>query len=111
MLLAQFKEVKEVFILEYHFGPTADGFGECGVEVVLAEKGLLVGLVLDLVDENAPGPPHPAGHAYIKLPLKRVFAPLDYDNILAPRNFCNKLLQFLGSPIRASVLLAACVRV
>lgn len=57
----------------------ACSLGQGFVEVGLAEQGLFVTLVLDLVDKYVLGPAEPAGHRDVKLLFERIVAALKND--------------------------------
>ena len=100
MFLAKFEEAKGVFILHRQLGLMAVLLRNNLVEVGLVEERLLVGLVLDLVDEHVLRPPELAGHADVELPFKGVLALLQNGEIMAPAYFSHQWCEFFGWSIR-----------
>ena len=94
MLFAEFEKVKGVLILDSQLCLSAQLGRKSLVEVGLAEQGLLVALILDLMDKDVLGLPKLFRHAEVKLTLQRFFAALEDHEVLGPSDCCNQWLQF-----------------
>ena len=70
VLLAEFQKVEGVFVLDGQLRLGAQLGRQGLVEIGLAEQGLLVALVLDLVDQHVLGPAELCGHADVELALQ-----------------------------------------
>jgi hypothetical protein len=76
VLVGKFQEVECVFVFDGKLCLVSNVLWKCGVKVRLIEESLLVGLVLNLVDQDVFGPAELLRPLKVELALGRVLAPL-----------------------------------
>ena len=96
MLLAEFEKVEGILILDGQLCLGAQLGRQGLVEIGLAEQGLLIALVLDLVDQHVLGPAELLRHADVELAFKRIFASFQNDKVMAPSDFSHQWCEFFG---------------
>src|SRR4051794_40335773 len=101
VLLAELKEIKGVLISDRQLGLGAKLGSQHTIEIGLAQEGLLVALVLDLVNQHTLGPSEFLRRADVELPLQRVGTLAEDDQVLGPTDFSNQWLEFFVVPIGA----------
>ena len=79
MLLPEFEKVKGVFILDGQLRLRTQLGRQGFVEIGLAEQGLLVALIIDLMDKHVLGPPELFRHADVELTFQRIATTLEND--------------------------------
>ncbi len=94
MLLPEFEKVKGVFILDGQLRLRTQLGRQSFVEIGLAEQGLLIALVLDLMDKDALGPSEFLSHADVKLALQRIGASFENNQVMAPGDFSHQWCEF-----------------
>src|SRR6516162_484164 len=90
VLCLQFQEPERILIPDGELSLVPNTNGQSLVEVGLAGQGLLVAPILNLVDENIPGPAKLSGHSQIELPLQIILALLHDNDVVRPGNFSHQ---------------------
>ena len=63
MFFAQFQKIESIFILYCQPCLRTQFRRKCLIEIGLTKQGFFIALVIDLMNENVPGPTELAGHA------------------------------------------------